>query len=32
MPKNDAYQPVPHDAAFHQAMLDKPSVKEAYDA
>jgi hypothetical protein len=32
IPKNDAYQPVPHDAAFHQAMLDKPGVKEAYDA
>lgn len=31
MGKND-YKPIPHDAAFKQKALSKPSVKKAYDA
>ncbi|WP_194945375.1 hypothetical protein [Limnohabitans sp. DM1] len=27
-----AYQPVAHDTAFRQALLEKPGVKQAYDA
>lgn len=26
------YQPVPHDAAFRDALLAKPGVQEAFDA
>lgn len=26
------YQPVPHDAAFRDALLAKPSVQKAFDA
>ena len=29
---NDAYQPVPHDAAFRERLLSDPEVKAAYDA
>ncbi|MFI3187131.1 MAG: helix-turn-helix transcriptional regulator [Methylococcaceae bacterium] len=29
---NDTYQPVPHDAAFCEQLLNNPAVKAAYDA
>lgn len=32
MQSNDIYKPVPHDAAFHNAVLQKPGVQAAYDA
>ncbi len=32
MPNIDSYQPVPHDAAFHNAVLAKSGVKAAYEA
>ncbi|MCX7103128.1 MAG: helix-turn-helix transcriptional regulator [Methylobacter sp.] len=28
---NDTYQPVPHDAAFREQLLNIPAVKTAYD-
>ena len=28
---NDAFQPVPHDAAFREQLLNNPAVKAAYD-
>ena len=31
MPETD-YQPVPHDAAFRDALLAKPGVQKAFDA
>lgn len=32
MPKTNTYQPVPHNAAFHNAVLQKPGVQASYDA
>lgn len=32
MATKSGYQPVPHDAAFRDALLAKPGVQEAFDA